>query len=329
MDGLMSKLRKLDAYPKVNEDFYSRTLSGGVITIASSIVMFLLFFSELRMSTTATPLALPNISDSFSCLAQIEKSLQRHGGRLEHNETYCGSCYGAETSAEDCCHSCEEVLEAYRKKGWAMTNPEFNGPIRKNKLYECLISNYNIHAFICFNPGLALCFACNIQCKREGFLQRIEDEEGEGCNIYGLLEANKVAGNLHFSPGKSFQQSGVHVHDLLAFKKDSFNVSHDLLLGLSLHMEYQSLILGADIGRHQSLPGVFFFYDLSPIKVTFTEEHISFLHFLTNVCAIVGVLDESLVFVHQVSCSALLQLSSYYSPPFSQVLNNARTGYWP
>lgn len=31
------------------------------------------------------------------CSTQIEKPLQRHGGRLEHNETYCGSCYGAET----------------------------------------------------------------------------------------------------------------------------------------------------------------------------------------------------------------------------------------
>lgn len=29
-------------------------------------------------------------------LLQIEKPLQRHGGRLDHNETYCGSCYGAE-----------------------------------------------------------------------------------------------------------------------------------------------------------------------------------------------------------------------------------------
>lgn len=73
----------------------------------------------------------------------------------------------------------------------------------------------------------------------------------------------------------------------------------------------------AEVGRLQSLPAVFFFYDLSPIKVgfpymlstcemayslfvtviadlfcmlqvTFTEEHVSFLHFLTNVCAIVG-----------------------------------------
>lgn len=63
-----------------------------------------------------------------------------------------------------------------------------------------------------------------IQCKREGFLQRIKEEEGEGCNIYGFLEVNKVAGNFHFAPGKSFHQSGVHVHDILAFQRDSFNV---------------------------------------------------------------------------------------------------------
>lgn len=49
----MNKLRNLDAYPKINEDFYSRTLSGGVITLASSIVMFLLFFSELRKSISS------------------------------------------------------------------------------------------------------------------------------------------------------------------------------------------------------------------------------------------------------------------------------------
>ena len=46
---LWSKLRNLDAYPKVNEDFYSRTLSGGLITILSSLAILLLFFSEIRM----------------------------------------------------------------------------------------------------------------------------------------------------------------------------------------------------------------------------------------------------------------------------------------
>ncbi|GAV80497.1 hypothetical protein CFOL_v3_23958 [Cephalotus follicularis] len=30
---------------------------------------------------------------------KIDRPLQRHGDRLEHNETYCGSCYGAEAVA--------------------------------------------------------------------------------------------------------------------------------------------------------------------------------------------------------------------------------------
>ncbi|KAF6149104.1 hypothetical protein GIB67_038887 [Kingdonia uniflora] len=234
----------------------------------------------------------------FLLFMQIEKPLQRHGGRLEHNETYCGSCYGAEESDEHCCNTCEDVREAYRKKGWGISNPD-------------LID----------------------QCKREGFLQKVKEEEGEGCNIYGFLEVNKVAGNFHFAPGKSFQQSNVHVHDLLVFQKDSFNISHKInrltfgeyfpgvvnpLDGVQWVQEtangmYQYFIKvvptmytdifgdtiqsnqfsvtehfrNADFGR-QTIPGVFFFYDLSPIKVTFAEGHVSFLHFLTNVCAIVG-----------------------------------------
>jgi hypothetical protein len=38
-----NRLQQLDQYPKINEDFYSRTLPGGVITIVSSIPMVLLF----------------------------------------------------------------------------------------------------------------------------------------------------------------------------------------------------------------------------------------------------------------------------------------------
>lgn len=353
MERVFSKVRNLDAYPKINEDFYSRTLSGGVITLVSSIAMFLLFFSELGLylhTVTETKLVVDtsrgeklhiNFDITFPAVSctllsldamdisgeqhldirhdiikkridvngnvieerkegiggpQIEKPLQRHGGRLEHNETYCGSCFGAEATDDECCNSCEEVREAYRRKGWGMTNPD-------------LID----------------------QCKREGFAQKIKDEEGEGCNIYGSLEVNKVAGNFHFI--KSFHQSSIHISDLLAFQEDSYNISHKInklafgehypgivnpLDGVRWYQEtpngmYQYFIKVVptiytnirgykiqsnqfsvtehyktpEVGR-RSLPGVFFFYDLSPIKVTFTETHISFLHFMTNVCAIVG-----------------------------------------
>lgn len=46
---VFSKLKALDAFPKINEDFFSRTASGGVITIVSSVVMVLLFLSEVRL----------------------------------------------------------------------------------------------------------------------------------------------------------------------------------------------------------------------------------------------------------------------------------------
>ena len=83
-----------------------------------------------------------------------------------------------------------------------------------------------------------------VQCKREGFLQKIKDEEGEGCNLYGFLEVNKVAGNFHFAPGKSFQQSNVHVHDLLAFQKESFNVRHSPFVPiLCVSMSYLKMII--------------------------------------------------------------------------------------
>ncbi|XP_042056935.1 endoplasmic reticulum-Golgi intermediate compartment protein 3-like [Salvia splendens] len=356
MASLIGRIRGLDAYPKVNEDFYSRTLSGGFITLASSIVMLLLFVSELRLylhAVTETKLVVDtsraerlriNFDVTFPALPcsivsldamdisgeqhldvrhdiikkridslgnvietradtigspKIDRPLQKHGGRLEHNETYCGSCFGAEASDDDCCNNCEEVREAYSKKGWALSNPDMID-----------------------------------QCKREGFLQKIKDEEGEGCNIYGFLDVNKVAGNFHFAPGKSFQQSNSHVHDLLSFQKDSFNLTHKInrlaygdffpgvvnpldgaewtqhtsnamyqyflkvvptvftdIGGHSIQSNQFSVtehVRGAELSRLQALPGVFFFYDLSPIKVTFTETHVSFLHFLTNVCAIVG-----------------------------------------
>lgn len=67
-------------------------------------------------------------------------------------------------------------------------------------------------------------FLCPLgfQCKREGFFQKIKDEDGEGCNIEGSLEVNKVAGNFYFVPGKSLYQS--NIHGLLALQKDSYNV---------------------------------------------------------------------------------------------------------
>uniref|UniRef100_A0A452ZE07 Endoplasmic reticulum vesicle transporter N-terminal domain-containing protein n=1 Tax=Aegilops tauschii subsp. strangulata TaxID=200361 RepID=A0A452ZE07_AEGTS len=245
MEGLLHKLKGLDAYPKVNEDFYKRTLSGGVVTLLSALVMLLLFVSETRSyyySATETKLVVDtsrgerlrvNFDITFPSIpctllsvdtrdisgeqhqdirhdiekkrldshgnviesrkegiggTKIEKPLQKHGGRLGKGEEYCGTCYGAEESDEQCCNSCEEVREAYKKKGWALTNPD-------------LID----------------------QCAREDFVERVKTQHGEGCSVHGFLDVSKVAGNFHFAPGKGYYESNVDVPELTA--EGGFNVS--------------------------------------------------------------------------------------------------------
>eukprot|EP00850_Spirogloea_muscicola_P018358 SM000167S02971 [mRNA] locus=s167:276772:280105:+ [translate_table: standard] len=374
----LRRLKALDAYPKVNEDFYSRTLSGGIITLASSAAMAALFLNELWLFMQPTVVSeltvdtargdtlqinldvtFPRISCASLSLDAMDISGEQHldvvhnifkrrlsedgkpidvgikggigkhevtklkhkdGREVGHNETHCGSCYGAEENPDDCCNTCDEVRDAYRNRGWAFTNAE------------------NIE-----------------QCVREGYLDNIKSQEGEGCNIYGLLEVNKVAGNFHFSASKSLQTS-MQIHSLLPSHGGHDNLTHKVnSLSFGAHFPgilnpldnaewtqvrdigmYQYFIkvvptIYTDLHGHtiptnqawgcsmpnksiislqpvhkrlqfsvtehfrpsafsmgQAIPGVFFFYDLSPIKVKFMETRTSFLHFITNVCAIVG-----------------------------------------
>ncbi|VAI06183.1 unnamed protein product [Triticum turgidum subsp. durum] len=325
---LWSKLRSLDAYPKVNEDFYSRTLSGGLITIVSSLAILLLFFSEIRLylyAATESKLTVDtsrgerlhiNFDVTFPALPcslvaidtmdvsgeqhydirhdimkkridhlgnviesrkdgvgspKIERPLQNHGGRLDHNEVYCGSCYGSEESDDQCCNSCEEVRDSYRKKGWALTNVESID-----------------------------------QCKREGFVQRLKDEQGEGCNIHGFVDVNKVAGNFHFAPGKSLDHAFNFLQDMLNFQPENYNISHKINK-LSFGKEFPGVVNpldGVEWKQEQTtgLTGMYqYFVKVVPTiytdirgrkihsnQVDFTEENTSLLHFLTNICAIVG-----------------------------------------
>ncbi|XP_038658337.1 endoplasmic reticulum-Golgi intermediate compartment protein 3 [Scyliorhinus canicula] len=167
----------------------------------------------------------------------------------------CESCYGAESEDMKCCNTCADVREAYRRKGWAFKNAD------------------TIE-----------------QCMREGFTQKLQEQKNEGCQVYGFLEVNKVAGNFHFAPGKSFQQSHVHVHaveihDLQTFGLDNVGIAvvRTNQFSVTRHEKVANGLIG-----DQGLPGVFVLYELSPMMVKFTEKHRSFTHFLTGVCAIIG-----------------------------------------
>lgn len=106
------------------------------------------------------------------------------GGEQKHlDPSYCGECYGAPApgNAEKagCCNTCAEVRDAYASVSWSFGRGE----------------------------GVE-------QCEREHYSEHLDEQRREGCRIEGGIRVNKVVGNFHFAPGKSFSNGNMHVHDL-------------------------------------------------------------------------------------------------------------------
>jgi endoplasmic reticulum-Golgi intermediate compartment protein 3 len=79
------------------------------------------------------------------------------------------------------------------------------------------------------------------QCTREHYAERLDEQRNEGCRIEGGLRVNKVIGNFHLAPGRSFSNGNMHVHDLKnywdagAAKAHTFShVIHSLRFGPQL-----------------------------------------------------------------------------------------------
>ena len=358
--SMWDKLLSLDQHAKTLDEFRIRTKSGAVFSIIALVAMFVLFCSEFYsyVSTTKVDhlvvdsskgslmkisfdITFPSMPCAVIALEAEDVSGQKQNNLMHHvhkhrldkdgteigfkekheiggtiktrkelnvkapiNKTLtkkdCGSCYGAETEELSCCNTCEQVREAYRKKGWAFS----------------VLDDIS-------------------QCSKEGFVDSVESQKGEGCNIEGWLEVPRVAGNFHFAPGRSFQHAHLVMTNVLTFTMEKWNVSHtikklsfgDSFPGLTNPLEGTTKTLKSGTGMYQyytkvvptqynfrsgsksimsnqysatqhfrtitsitskGLPGLFIFFDISPIRVRIDEQYKSFSTFLTSLCAIVG-----------------------------------------
>jgi len=104
---------------------------------------------------------------------------------------YCGSCYGGVEPPGGCCNTCEEVRQSYVNRGWSFSSPD-----------------------------------AIEQCRNEGWADKLRDQADEGCNVSGRIRVNKVIGNIHFSPGRSFQSNTRNLYELVPYLRDDQN-KHD------------------------------------------------------------------------------------------------------
>jgi len=114
--------------------------------------------------------------------------------KRELPENYCGPCYGAHETQDQCCQTCDEVIQAYTKKKWKTEMLKFTSE----------------------------------QCIREGrdHQEAKKLTQNQGCQLYGYMMLNRVAGNFHIAMGEGIERDGRHIHTFNPEDAPNFNVSH-------------------------------------------------------------------------------------------------------
>ncbi|KAG9248426.1 endoplasmic reticulum-golgi intermediate compartment protein-like protein 3 [Calycina marina] len=229
-----SRFTRLDAFTKTVDEARIRTTSGGIVTIASLLIVMFLSWGEwmdyrrievhpelivdkgrgekmeihLNITFPRIPCELLTLdvmdvsgeqqTGVMHGVSKVRLAAVREGGgvidikaldlhaedQASHlDPNYCGGCYGATPPPtaikSGCCNTCEEVREAYASVSWAFGRGE------------------NVE-----------------QCEREHYSERLDEQRKEGCRIEGGIRVNKVVGNFHIAPGRSFSNGNMHVHDL-------------------------------------------------------------------------------------------------------------------
>eukprot|EP00756_Hemistasia_phaeocysticola_P013800 Hpha_TRINITY_DN15304_c0_g2::TRINITY_DN15304_c0_g2_i1::g.89562::m.89562/K20367/ERGIC3, ERV46; endoplasmic reticulum-Golgi intermediate compartment protein 3 len=218
-------------------------------------------------------------------------------------EGYCGSCYGAEDSEGQCCNTCDSVRAAYIRKNWVF---ELAGSIE-----QCVKERLTRLVSLKSEEG------CNIA--GDFSVSRVQGSF-HFAPARDLHKGGFFAPELLPLPEEAASFNTSHVIHKLAFGKEFPGMvspldgrSHRLPDGDSGLFQFFIKIVptlfepldGAQIETNQFsvtehfqrrtptsavIPGVYFNYDLSPIKVHIYETHHykSILHFLASVCAAVG-----------------------------------------
>ncbi|KAI8319640.1 DUF1692-domain-containing protein [Martensiomyces pterosporus] len=354
--GIAARFQSFDAYAKTLDDFSIKTLSGGILTVITGIIIAVLVANEflayravellpelvvdkermekmhinLDVSFPKAPCVLLglDIMDSsgeqqINLFQHVTKTrLSTTGDEIgidasdidkakvqppetgEDGKPYCGSCYGGVPPESGCCNTCNDVHQAYSQRGWAFTDPD------------------SIE-----------------QCVREGYAKHMKEQAGEGCRMRGFIEINKVAGNFHILAGETIKHGSEHMHNRYEYMPSDYDFSHTIhrlsfgeefstqsnpLDGVSktahqpqAQFQYFTKIVGSEVrylngtvlksnqysatefakgdspassatGPSRVNPGLFFMFDISPMRVIYTEHKRSFGSFLTAVCAIVG-----------------------------------------
>ncbi|XP_076291836.1 endoplasmic reticulum-Golgi intermediate compartment protein 3 isoform X2 [Lasioglossum baleicum] len=248
----MQILRQLDVHPKVRDeaDILVRTFSGAIVTIISTIIMGMLFFSEVNYYLTPTlseelfvdtsrgsklrinlDIVVPTISCDLLSIDAMDTTGEQHL-QIEHNI----------------------FKRRLDLNGKPIENPEKTDITDTKALSKTTIkteeSSTPKTCGDCYGAASASIECCNTcedvreayrqkkwappdpgdikQCQNDKSIEKFKNTFTQGCQFYGYMEVNRVGGSFHIAPGDSFSVNHVHVHDAQPYTSAQFNMTHKI-----------------------------------------------------------------------------------------------------
>ena len=239
----------------------------------------------------------------------------------------CGSCYGGDAPNEEgCCYTCDQVRDSYVKKGWSFVNPDgvkqcvdehWAEKVKEQSSEGCnvagtvavnkVIGNFHISAGRSYQANQHHIHDLVPYLKNENhhdfghilhkFQFHAGYESGETKQLKDLLKINDPLDDIKAHTEVSnymFQyflkvvstdfelidgrKAKTHQYSATSYER---NLDEKGIYSQDSHG--QTILHGIE-----GFPGIFFHYDISPLRVIYTEFRKSFASFLTSTCAIVG-----------------------------------------
>lgn len=244
----------------------------------------------------------------------------------------CGNCYGAEEDPDQCCNTCAQVQQAYVRRGWGF-DPSVVIQCQKEHVETSFaevgesgcnlygdLDLTTVHGNFHFAPDKAM-----TQASKLGHMtvNELVAFTFQSFNVSHSIRALSF-GN-HFpgieSPLDDVTRHVLDGHGMHQYYIKVVPTKYQYLDGTTVQSNQYSVtehLRHLDPGTGRGLPGVWFFYEISPVHAIFEEKTHSLLEFVASVCAILGGIFTIMGFVDNLMGVFLSKISP--KSPHGQLL---------
>ncbi|CEG45653.1 COPII vesicle protein [Plasmopara halstedii] len=282
----LSRLKRLDAYPKTIDEFKTDTVDKMMHDIMHDIEKI-----SLDPNGQALTEAMRDV---------IGGALTNHTDlHKEAEKPACGSCYSAGEPGE-CCNTCESVKVAYDRKSWMMPSLHTIAQCQENEIEKVLRGEVNegcrIKGALVVSKAAGRLYFAPSKFFRSGYLSSQDLVDA----TFKVFDTSHTIHSLSFgelypdmnNPLNNRQKQlpetsrGSFQYFLKIVPTEYTFLSADRISTnqFSATEHFRELTPAGDNG----LPMVAFSYSFSPIMFRIEQYRVGFLQFLTSVCAIVG-----------------------------------------